>query len=181
MSLVFDPLFVKPICGITFAEGVELQNVLYRIEDKLGPCEDRTPVFDFNFTQYYQEEMGTDLKKIFLSFIERIHPGRLPEIKKETNNLEETWSIETNRRVNIDPGYITGAKLILASTKDFAHRIFLADGIYGDVQLQFRQNRFRIQEWTYPDYQTEMALTFFHKVRKKYVREEKEHGQDHRI
>ena len=125
--------------------------------------------------------MGSDLKKIFMCFTQLIHPGRLPEIKIETNRIEETWSRDNKRRVNIDPGYITGAKLVLASTKDFVHRIFLADGIYGDVQLQFRQNRFRIQKWTYPDYQTEMALTFFQKVRKKYVREEKEHVQDHRI
>lgn len=175
MAAIRHPQPVKPICGITFTEDVDLQEVLRQIEEVLGPIDDQTPFFDFNFTTYYLEEMGSKLKKIFLSFQRLIHPGLLPEIKKKANEIEQSWALEGRRRVNLDPGYIAGAKLILASTKDFAHRIFLADGIYGDVQLKFRQDRFRTEKWTYPDYQTELALTFFRKVRKKYVREVKGH------
>jgi hypothetical protein len=165
---------VKLICGLTFAEGVDLDRVIADVEDAFGTVEERSSVFEFTFTRYYRDEMGDNLKKLFLSFTGLIHPGQLPTIKLTTNRIEQTWSMEGNRRVNLDPGYITGAKLVLASTKDFAHRVFLADGIYGDVQLQFRQNRFWTELWTFPDYQTDEALAFFQRVRKGYMHEERE-------
>jgi hypothetical protein len=178
MGIIRDVRFVKPICGITFTADVSLNKVIEQVEPLLGIVEDQTPVFDFTFTDYYREEMGENLSKLFLSFNGLIHPGRLPEIKHKTNGVEQDWSVSGKRRVNLDPGYITGAKLVLASTKDFAHRIFLADAIYGDVQLRFRQDRFRSQEWTYPDYKTESALAFFGNVRDKYILEEKEHAKE---
>ena len=160
---------MKPVCGVTFSMGVDLEGVIVRLKEVLGDVEDRTEVFDFSFTDYYREEMGTGLSKVFLSFVHLIHPGSLVRIKRKTNLMEESWSVDGKRRVNLDPGYVTGAKLVLASTKDFAHRIFLAEGIYGDVQLQFRDNCFRVQDWTFPDYRTRTALEFFERVRKKYV------------
>jgi hypothetical protein len=173
LGTIRDIRLVKLICGLTFAEGIDLESVIVDVEDAFGPVEERTPVFDFTFTRYYREEMGDNLKKLFLSFTGLIHPGRLPAIKLTTNRIEQTWSRDGKRKVNLDPGYISGAKLVLASTKDFAHRVFLADGIYGDVQLQFCQDRFLAEKWTYPDYQTDEALAFFHRVRKRYVQEEK--------
>ena len=172
---------VKPVCGVTFAEGVEVEEVIRRTEDFLGSVEDRTSGFRFSFTDYYAKEMGTDLLKLFVSFAGVIHPGRLPEIKLKTNAVETDWSVEGKRRVNLDPGYITGAKLVLASTKNFAHRVYLADGIYGDVQLQFRENRFWPERWTYPDYRTDEALAFFQRVREKLVREGKHHDEEDTI
>jgi hypothetical protein len=166
-----ETLSVKPVCGVTFLKGVDLEEVVVRLKDVLGDVDDRTEIFDFSFTDYYREEMGSHLSKAFLSFVDLIHPRNLVGIKCETNLIEESWSVDGKRRVNLDPGYVTGAKLVLVSTKDFAHRIFLGDGIYGDVQLQFRDNCFRVQEWTFPDYQTQTALEFFERVRKKYVRE----------
>ena len=181
MGIIRDVRFVKPICGITLATDVSINKVIERMESIIGIVEDRTPVFDFTFTDYYQEEMGENLSKLFLCFKGLIHPGRLPEIKQRTNAVENDWSVSGKRRVNLDPGYITGAKLVLASTKDFAHRVFLADAIYGDVQLRFRQDRFWPQEWTYPDYKTESALVFFGNVRDKYILEEKEHAKEDRV
>ena len=110
--------------------------------------------------------------KQFFSFIQTINPEKLPGIKIGTNRIEESWSELGKRKVNLDPGYLTGAKLVLASTKDFAHRIFLGDGIYGDLQLQFRHNKFWPEAWTFPDYQTELALDFFTRVRSRFVLEE---------
>ena len=178
MGVVREPDLVKPVCGVTFAEGVEIEEVIRQIEKILGTVEDQTSIFHFSFTDYYAREMGADLRKVFVSFVKSIHPGLLPEIKRKTNAMEEAWSVEGKRRVNIDPGYITGAKLVLASTKDFAHRVYLADGIYGDVQLQFRQNRFHPERWTYPDYRMDEALAFFQRVREKFVREGKRHAEE---
>ncbi|MBN2029386.1 DUF4416 family protein [bacterium] len=163
---------VKPICGFIFTKSVNHSKVIQHLVDVLGPVDDQTPVFDFVFTDYYEQEMGVDLKKMFLSFVKCIHPGDLAKIKIRTNQIEALWSVNNRRSINLDPGYLTGAKLVLASTKDFAHRIYLSDGIYGDVQLQYRHNQFFTSHWTYPDYQTDLALSFFHRVRKKYVQEE---------
>lgn len=175
MGIIRDPRAVKPICGVTFTNGIDLSELIQQLEAVLGPVEERTSIFDFSYTNYYQEEMGSELSKVFLSFIRLIHPGNLARIKKKTNEIEKTWCVEGKRWVNLDPGYITGAKLVLASTKDFAHRIFLSNGIYGDVQLRFKYGRFRVNEWTYPDYQTDLSLSFFQKVRNKYIQQEKSH------
>lgn len=164
---------VKPICGLIFTKTVDCSIVIQQLAEVLGPVDDQTTVFDFSFTDYYEREMGGDLKKMFLSFVKCIDPGDLAKIKIKTNQIEDSWSVDGKRRINIDPGYLTGAKLVLASTKDFAHRISLSGGIYGDVQLQYRHNRFHTSHWTYPDYQTDLALSFFSRVRKKYVQEEK--------
>jgi len=174
VGIIRDIKLVKLICGLTFTEGVDLDRVIADVQDAYGTVEERSLVFEFTFTRYYREEMGDNLKKLFLSFSGLIHPGQLPSIKLKTNQIEQTWSMEGKRTINLDPGYIAGAKLVLASTKDFAHRIFLADGIYGDVQLQFRHNRFWTEPWTFPDYQTDEALAFFQRVRKEYMHEEKE-------
>jgi len=173
VGTIREAIPVKPVCAVTFVEDVDFSEVVEELEKVLGPVEERTPIFDFSFTTYYREEMGAELKKVFVSFVELIDPGNLPKIKRKTNLIEESWSVEGKRQINLDPGYIAGAKLVLASTKDFAHRIFLGDGIYGDVQLQFRQNCFRTEKWTFPDYQTHTAMEFFERVRKKYVREVK--------
>lgn len=177
MGTIRDVLKVKPICAVTFQPRIELSQIVRALQSILGSVEDQSTIFDFSFSDYYREEMGTGLKKVFMSFQNSIHPSELPGKKLETNALEDRWSVKSERRVNLDPGYITGAKLVLASTKNFSHRIYLEDGIYGDLQLRFRQNRFHPNEWTYPDYQTELAFSFFRKVREKYIQQ----GQSEKV
>ena len=174
VGAVHEPKLVKLICAMTFAEGENLDRVLVRLEEAFGPVELRSPVFDFDFTSYYRDEMGERLKKCFVSFRGLIGPDALAKIKRKTNDLEGQWSVGGKRRVNLDPGYVTGAKLVLASTKDFAHRISIGEGIYGDNQLRFMQGRFLPSLWTYPDYKTDLAFSFFHHVRKQAINGEKE-------
>ena len=69
------------------------------------------------------------------------------------------------RPLNLDPGYITPAKLVLASTKDHAHRIYLRDGIYAEVTLSFRGRKWQPLEWTYPDYRRDDYQRFFTECR----------------
>ena len=176
MGQVHDAGKVKPICAVTYGQSVSLEKALSELETILCSVEFRSRAFDFSFTEYYLTEMGRDLKKVFVSFTGLILPERLPDLKRQTNEIEAVWSAGGKRLVNLDPGYITTAKLVLASTKDFAHRLFLADGIYGDVQLQYRHGRFRTQPWTFPDYQTDLALDFFEEVRKGTYQELKKHG-----
>ncbi len=121
--------------------------------------------FDFTETNYYTPTMGPDLKKQFIAFERLIDPARLADIKRSTNDWEAEYaalsSHAESRPLNLDPGYITPAKLVLASTKDHAHRIYLGGGIYAEVTLSFRAGRWQPLEWTYPDYRRDDYQQFF--------------------
>ena len=173
MGTPSPPVPVKPVCSVTFSPTVGLEAVLSAIAPVAGEADLKSAVFDFNFTEYYSDEMGTDLKKIFISCRELMNPAGLVNLKLRTNELERVWASGGRRRVNLDPGYITSAKLVLASTKDFAHRIFLGGGIYGDVQLQYRHGSWHPEAWTFPDYRTETALSFFELVRDTFNTQER--------
>jgi hypothetical protein len=150
-----------------YAEALEWAR--QRCAVRHGPIALASESFNFRETDYYAATMGTDLKKQFLVFERPIDPATLAEIKRETNDWEMEYvalgrHAET-RPLNLDPGYITPAKLVLASTKDHAHRIYLRDGIYAEVTLAFRQRRWQALEWTYPDYRREDYQLFFTRCR----------------
>jgi len=137
--------------------------------EAFGPLRLQSDAFDFTETDYYQESMGADLKKQFLTFARLIDPGTLPQIKRQTNALEQEYAQLGKhpelRPLNLDPGYLTLAKLILASTKDHAHRIYLNDGIYAEVTLNYRKRGWQRSDWTYPDYQRQDFQEFFTRCR----------------
>lgn len=135
----------------------------------LGPVACDSEAFDFTETEYYTATMGANLKKQFLTFERLIDPGALADIKRQTNNWEAEYAATADhvepRPLNLDPGYITLAKLVLASTKDHAHRIYLRDGIYAELTLNFRHRRWQPLEWTYPDYLRDDFQRFFTRCR----------------
>jgi len=175
LAEIHVPLRVKPICGILFTPDIAVDSVVQRLELTLGSRDEESPVFDFNFTRYYEDEMGTGLRKLFICFQDPILPDELPGLKLHTVVLESDWSVEGRRRVNLDPGYLSSAKLVLASTKDYAHRLYLGQGVYGDVQLRYMHGEFVFSDWTYPDYRTDLAIHFFQSVRKRFHLQEKQH------
>jgi hypothetical protein len=122
--------------------------------------------------------MGGPLLRQILSFAGLIQPDSLSTVKRTTNQLEEELSRELEdapaRPVNLDPGYVTAAKVVLATTKDYSHRVYLGDGIYAEATLRWHRGAFVPWEWTYPDYRTEHYRHFFGRVRALY--EEKLHG-----
>jgi hypothetical protein len=127
-----------------------------RAEAAWGPLEPASPAFDFTETDYYSATMGRDLKKQFLAVAGLIDPAQLPEIKRTTNLWEAEYTEGAAhpepRPLNLDPGYLTAAKLVLASTKDHSHRLYLGQGIYAEVTLYYRAGQWQAREWTYPDY-----------------------------
>lgn len=126
-------------------------------------------ILPFNKTDYYQKEMGEKLKRQFISFTELIFPDTLPDIKVRTNALEfELSGDSSQRKINLDPGYLDLAKLVLATTKDHQHRLYLGKGIYGEVTLRYRNKTFAPWEWTYPDYVTSEYIEIFHQIRQIY-------------
>lgn len=132
---------------------------------EFGPLALKSEAFDFTETDYYRESMGTELKKQFLTFADLNDPGDLARIKCLTNQWEEEYAAAAghpeSRPLNLDPGYLTQAKLVLASTKDHAHRLYLGRGIYAEFTLQYRGKNWQACEWTYPDYQRSDYQAFF--------------------
>jgi hypothetical protein len=144
-----------------------------RLAEQWGPISSRTDPFPFDHTTYYQAEMGVHLSKLFCAFSRLIDPQQLVEFKLATNRIEEETAVEGRRRINLDPGYLEAAKLVLATTKNFSHRIYLGQGIYGDVQLFWRDGRFQGNPWTYADYLESESLRFFTTLRQDYMKEGK--------
>lgn len=134
-----------------------------------GPIALQSDRFDFTETDYYQQAMGAGLKKTFFAFERPIDPATLPDLKRQAGEWELEYATrsghEEPRPLNLDPGYITLAKLVLASTKDHAHRVYLREGIYAEVTLHFHSGAWRSSPWTYPDYQRADFQAFFTRCR----------------
>jgi len=124
---------------------------------------------EFGDTDYYREEMGGSLVRRFISFDNLMDPGALSRVKLFTNGIEKDLAREGKRRVNIDPGYIAEAHLILATGKKYTHRPYIGDGIYADVTLIYRDRTFQPLEWTYPDYAGKIIIEMLIRMRKKYL------------
>jgi len=124
----------------------------------------------FDYTDYYEKEMGTPLVRHMVSFDRLVPPESLPDVKLLTNNIEEQFSNEGRRKINIDPGYISPAHLILATGKGYTHRPYLRNGIYADLTLVFTEGTFRALAWTYPDYAEPDVIALLNKIRDKYLK-----------
>ncbi|MGB9920721.1 MAG: DUF4416 family protein [Moorellales bacterium] len=171
MGRAREPEPVKLFVGVLAAVPEMLPEVRGRLEEVLGPVDLASPVWDFHYTRYYEAEMGPTLKRQFWGFASLMDPGRLPEIKLLTNRLEEEWAVRGRRRVNLDPGYLASAKVVLVTTKDFSHRVYLGRGIYGEITLMYRRGQFLPLPWTYPDYRSPDYHRFFAELRALYRRQ----------
>jgi hypothetical protein len=166
MGNINQPNLVKFFFGLIFNETFNIEEVYKILEQKFNNKIDiYSPAIDFTFTTYYNKEMGEKLKRQWISFEKSILPDALADMKIETNNIEDSYAKDKNRIVNIDPGYITPANVILASTKDFSHRIYLSKGIYAEVTTIYRKEGFTKLPWTYPDYLCPTATEFILKAR----------------
>jgi hypothetical protein len=138
-----------------------------------GPIALESDLFHHDETHYYDASMGTGLTKTFWAFEQLVDPGLLPQLKIRANAWEEEYqqisSHLEQRPLNLDPGYLTEAKLVLASTKDRDHRLYLRDGIYAEGTLYFHQGTWKTRPWTYPDYQRADYHEFFTRCRE-YLR-----------
>jgi len=147
------------------------------LADALGSIDARSDLFAHEFTEYYRDEMGQPLVRYFVAFDALIAPGELARIKRLANDIEDRvaaggeWPVV--RPVNLDPGYIAPSKLVLASTKDFSHRIYLDEGIYGEVTLLYERGLWKTLPWTYPDYRTPAYHEFFSGVRTRLMAQRK--------
>lgn len=175
MGTVQDSERVKLITGVITGFPDLHGQVKERLSHQFGPIDYESGPIPFNYTTYYESEMGPHLIRQFNSFRDLISPEEIVEIKLWTNKLEESYAVSQSypiaRPVNIDPGYLCLSKLVLASTKDYSHRIHLQKGIYAEITLNYKQRAFQSFEWTYPDYKSQPYLDFFSHVRQLYARQ----------
>jgi Domain of unknown function (DUF4416) len=178
MGAISEPTPVLLIIAVTSRYEEALEWARLRIEATFGPLALASGAFDFTETDYYTATMGVDLKKQFLAAQRFIDPGRLAEIKRQTNEWEAEYAAADRhpepRPLNLDPGYITAAKLVLASTKDHAHRLYMQQGIFAEVTLAYRHRSWQPLEWTYPDYRRADYQEFFTRCRAYFL----EHSGD---
>lgn len=169
MSEPSPPKPAKLVIGFFLKEKGLGIRVVKTLTDKYGAVDMASPWLPFNFTTYYNDEMGTPLFRRLVAFKQLIHQDSLADIKLFTNNLENEHSIDGKRVVNIDPGYLLHERFVLATGKNFSHRIHIGKGIYADLTLIYTKGGFEPLPWTYPDYASENIMTFLKQVRKKYM------------
>jgi hypothetical protein len=165
MGAITTPEEVKLISGMISGSRETLVEATKRLKREFGPIDLTGEVMEFDFTHYYDEEMGAGLLRQFVAFEKLVNPEEIVAIKRITNDIEDKFAEGPNRKVNLDPGYITESKLILASTKDFSHRIYLSDGIYAEVTLMYVRGQWVSQPYTFPDYASGRYDDFLTKAR----------------
>jgi hypothetical protein len=138
------------------------------LERDFGPRDYTSHLLPFTFTSYYDKEMGTPIYRFFISFQNLADPSLLPEVKVRTNEIENLFSENGRRRINLDPGMLFLSRFVLASTKDGSYRIPLRLGIYGEITLVYAKNAFHDVELTYPDFQSETYKSILTEIRNLY-------------
>jgi hypothetical protein len=180
-----DPHPVKLFVGMLSQDTSLFEKAGEMLTNLFGASDMESPVWPWEHTGYYEKEMGAGLKRKFIFFENLIDPGAISDIKLKTIELEKQYLNENNpplpplskgglggfkggRKINLDPGYLNSAKIVLVSTKDFSHRIYLSNGIYGEVTLLYSGNDYRVLPFTYPDFRTEEYRELFRKAREVY-------------
>lgn len=169
MSLPQPPTPAKLIVGFFVKEKTLAAGIAQTLQDRLGSVDMISAWLDFDFTAYYEKEMGAPLSRRLVVFKTLVEQTELAAIKQMTNAIEQTYQRQGQRRVNIDPGYLLPERFVLASGKNFTHRIYIGQGIYADLTLIYQKGAFRTLPWTYPDYAGKHLIDFLTLVRKKYM------------
>jgi len=164
---------VNLICGLISNDPDLMVRAVGLMSHYYGPTDEVSETWPFACTDYYELEMGEGLQRRFVSFERLIDPSELVDTKILTNDLEQRICRdcglpEEQRRVNMDPGYVSLSKLVLATTKDYSHRIYLRSGIYAESTLHYEHGRWVGWPWTYPDYADTRYHAFFVEVRERF-------------
>jgi hypothetical protein len=164
-----EPAAAKLILAAIYKDPSTALSVWKAIEKTWGPLDFLSEVRPFDYTTYYDREMGRPLFRRWAAFRTLVPQDLLVHIKWQALDLEQQWRLGENRQINLDPGLITAERLVLATGKNYSHRIYLGRGIFGDLTLVFYQGSYQPLPWTYPDYQDQQSLWMFNKIREKYL------------
>ncbi len=169
MSAPQSPPQVKLVASIFSGDVAIIGEVVQALSEKCGKADYVSVPLSFSYTDYYEREFGASLLRRFVAFERLIEPEALPDVKLWTNELEKGFAAGNRRRVNIDPGYLSAAHLILATGKGYSHRPYLREGIYADLTLIYQKGAFQILPWTYPDYAADAMIVMLTRIREKYL------------
>lgn len=156
---------VEPFCGIIFARKKERDLAVEALTGRMSPVDHESEIIPFDYTDYYCSEMGSPLFRCFIAFRELVDPEFLPEFKIMTLALEKELSLDGRRQVNLDPGYVSTAAVIIATAKNHAHRIPLRNGVYAHLEYVVRGGSVQPLDWTYPDFRTPRYMEYFNDLR----------------
>lgn len=169
MSLPQKPKPAKLVIGILLKDKALIEGVAQDLLDRFGAIDLLSEWLPFDYTDYYYPEMGGPLIRRVFSFVELIEQTFLADVKIITNGIEKKYSTNGSRGVNIDPGYLLLERFVLATGKNYSHRIYIGKGIYADLTLVYQDGEYRKLPWTYPDYAAENMMNHLLKVRSKYA------------
>ncbi|MCK5450675.1 MAG: DUF4416 family protein [Candidatus Omnitrophica bacterium] len=160
---------VKLIVSFIYKDKVKMSEVETRLKSVYGQLEDLKKQLMFDYTDYYRNEFGKPLKRKLICFKKLVRRDDIAKIKLFTNRIENRFCIEGKRTVNVDPGYVNDAKLVLLTTKDYTHRVYIGRQIFAESTLFFKDNSFNSWPWTYPDYARKEMISYFNEVRGLYM------------
>ena len=169
MSIPQEPKPAKLFVSVISSSAERIKATLSELAAHYGILDFVSLLLPFNYSDYYCAEMGKVLFRRFASFDRLIRQEDLALIKVQTNALEDEQTEERNRLVNIDPGYLVAERLVLASGKNYGHRIYLSKGIYADLTLIYRDKDYQPLAWTYPDYREPEIRGWLRALREKYL------------
>ena len=169
MSTLKIPKPVKPVIAVFSALGDRIGLIASRLEAQRGIIDYASEELVFDQTEYYREEMGWPLVMRIFSMEALVDPGDLVDLKVVCAELELDTSENGRRSVNLDPGYISAERFVLASGKSQAHRLYLGKGVWGDLTLVYQSGEFKALPWTYANYGSEPVLAILTDIRKKYL------------
>jgi acyl-CoA thioesterase FadM len=168
MGIEIEFTKVKLFSGIIYKEVEQFEKIKMILQKKYSPIDFESQEIPFDMTNYYNKEMGNPLFRIFISFKDLVYPDQLPDIKIFTDQLEQKRVISGNRIINIDPGFLSQANVIIATTKNHYHRVPLQKGIYAHIEYIIKKKKLVSLEWTYPDFKKRNYLEFFTKLKELY-------------
>ncbi|MGV8119471.1 MAG: DUF4416 family protein [Candidatus Xenobiia bacterium LiM19] len=178
MALICAVPPVRLFVGILYHDAALCERAKPALEKILGAVDYASSPRAFDFTSYYEAEMGADLSRIFFSFRRLVSPDELIEIKYRTNALEEELSGGKKRSINIDPGYIDYYKVVLVSAKFAGQRMYMGRGIYGELTLLYEKGAFKPMPWSFPDFRSGAYHDILLKIRTLY-RSQMKAGSSH--
>ncbi|MBF0607299.1 MAG: DUF4416 family protein [Candidatus Magnetobacterium sp. LHC-1] len=155
-------------CGLLYSDGEACEAAMAAVSEAFGRIELQAGQFQWDYYRHYEGELGTPVRRRFIAIDGAFDSGAIADVKRRTIEIEGVLSVCGRRRVNIDPGYITLAKVVLASTKNYSHRVYLRNGIYAEVTLIYNKDKrlYVPHLFTYLDYKEPAAIDFMLQVRR---------------
>ncbi len=158
---------IEPVvrfCAVISRHAEAIQWAIDRLAASWGGIAMRADAVSFDAHGFYAETMGDELRQVLVMLDGFVDPGGLADWKHLTMDWEREYAAASEhaepRPLNLDPGYVTQAKMVLATIKDRDHRIYLTRGMFAEVTLNYVGKRWVHHRWTYPSYRSDEVAQF---------------------